>query len=183
GELPFDARIVSATNRDLEQDAAKGLFREDLYYRINVVCIDMPPLRSRGDDVLVLAQHFLERMAERAGKPITGFAPEVARMLLQYDWPGNVRELMNVMERAVALARFDGITVEDLPEKVSQFEGDRLVIQDNEPDFMLSLDDLEKRYITRVLRATGDNKTRAAEILGIDRRTLHRKLAKWNGAD
>ncbi len=109
-EASFDARILAATNRDLEAEVEEKRFREDLFYRINVVRVDVPPLRSRGNDVLLLAQHFLERAAERSGKSVTRLGRLVAERLIGYDWPGNVRELENCMERAVALARFDEIT-------------------------------------------------------------------------
>ena len=117
-ETEFDTRIIAATNTDIDEAVDSGGFREDLFYRINVVRIGMPPLRARGNDVLLLAQHFLEDLAERAGKDVVGITPDAAAKLLHYDWPGNVRELENVMERAVTLTRFDSITLEDLPDRV-----------------------------------------------------------------
>src|SRR5262245_59587029 len=117
-DVPFDARIVTATNRDLDVEVEEKRFREDLYYRINVVRVDAPPLRERGGDVLLLAQHFVERFAACANKPVKGIHAAAAEKLVSYDWPGNVRELENCIERAVALLRFDEVPVEDLPEKI-----------------------------------------------------------------
>lgn len=180
--VAFDTRIISATNRDLEDDVAKKRFREDLYYRIAVVVVDVPPLRTRGTDVLVLAQHLVSRVAERSGKNVTGITSEAARKLIDYDWPGNVRQLQNIVERAVALTRFDKITVDDLPAKITEFRATSLVVADDEPAHMLTLEELERRYIDRVLQVTGGNKTQAARVLGIDRRTLYRKLERNESA-
>ncbi len=179
-EVPFDTRIVAATNKDLEDAVEKARFREDLYYRINVVGIDVPPLRRRGNDILLLAQHFVESVAGRSDKPVRGIASEAARRLIDYDWPGNVRQLQNVIERAVALTRFDKLTVDDLPERITHYQSTQLVVADDDPDHMLSLDQLERRYIERVLKATGGNKTQAARVLGLDRRTLYRKLERYD---
>ncbi|MCA9624754.1 MAG: sigma-54-dependent Fis family transcriptional regulator, partial [Myxococcales bacterium] len=176
-EVAFDTRIVSATNRDLEDAVHRGTFREDLYYRVAVVTVHVEPLRNRGKDVLLLAQHFLLKEAERANKKITGFSAEAARKLLDYDWPGNVRQLRNVVERAVALTRFEEISVTDLPDRILDFKTTQLVVDDT-PDHMLTLEELERRYIERVLSAVGGNKTRAAKVLGVDRRTLYRKLER-----
>jgi two-component system response regulator HydG len=181
-EVDFDTRIVSATNQDLEDMVHKGLFREDLYYRIAVVTLDIAPLRRRGNDILLLAQHFLQKEAERVGKPIDGFTPDVARKLLDYEWPGNVRQLQNVVERAVALTRGERISVEDLPDKIRSFKSTQLVV-DDAPEHMLTLHELERRYIERVLSAVGGNKTQAAKILGVDRRTLYRKLDRYEKED
>jgi DNA-binding NtrC family response regulator len=177
-EVPFDVRIVSATNRDLETAVHEKRFREDLYYRINVVSLPLPLLRERGNDVLLLAQHFLGKYAARAGKPGLALAPPVAEKLLAYDWPGNVRELENSVERMVALARFEQLTVEDLPEKIRAFRSDRFVVAIDHTEEILSIDELERRYVQRVLKLVDGNKTRAAQLLGLDRRTLHRKLAR-----
>ena len=179
GEVPFDTRIIAATNRDLESDVEAGRFREDLFYRINVVPIHIPPLRSRGNDILLLAQYFLELNRERTGKQVVGFASAAAQRLLDYDWPGNVRELQNCVERALTLTRFDTIIVEDLPEKIRSYRSSRLVIFGDDPEQLLSLEEVERRYINRVLDALGGNKTQAARILGLDRRTLYRKLERY----
>ena len=180
--LPVNCRIIAATNRDLESEVEAQRFREDLYYRLNVVQIHIPPLRARGNDVLVLAQHFVLKFAERMGKAVTGLSSEAAKKLLDYDWPGNVRELENSIERAVTLTAFDHLTVEDLPERISRYEGSRSSLGEVESEHMLTLDELEKRYVDRVLKAAKGNKTQAAKLLGVDRRTLYRKLERY-GAD
>jgi two-component system response regulator HydG len=180
-ELPFDARIVTATHRDLENDVRDQRFRQDLFYRINVVRIDVPPLRERGSDVLRLASFFLEKACERSAKGPLQLSPQVAERLLAYDWPGNVRELENCVERAVALARFDQLTLEDLPEKIRAYRADRFVMSANDANEIVSLDELERRYIVRVIKLLGGNKARAAQLLGLDRRTLYRKLERYEG--
>ena len=182
-EIAFDTRIVAATNRDLEQQVEEGTFREDLYYRINVVRIKLPPLRARGHDILLLAQHFLAEVAQRLGKEVRSLSQPAAEKLLSYDWPGNVRELQNAMERAVALARFDQITVEDLPERIASFERARFVVIDEQIEDLPSLDELEARYIRRVMEMVGGNKSKAAEILGLGRSTLYRRLEKYAQAE
>ena len=178
-EVTFDARIVCATNRDLEAEVEVGKFRQDLFYRINVVRIPVPPLRSRGNDILLLAQRFLEKFAARSGKPIKGISSSAADRLLSYDWPGNVRELENCMERAVALTRFEEITVDDLPDNVRDYKSSNLVVAGDDPAQLLPLKELERRYIHRVLKACGGNKSEAARVLGLDRRTLYRKLERY----
>jgi DNA-binding NtrC family response regulator len=177
-EVPFDSRIVAATHRDLEVEVQEHRFRQDLFYRINVVRIDVPPLRERGSDILKLASFFLTRSTSKT-KP--ELSPQVAERLLAYDWPGNVRELENCMERAVALARFDHLTVEDLPEKIRAYRADRFTMSANDATDIVSLEELERRYITRVIKLLGGNKARAAQLLGLDRRTLYRKLEKYEG--
>jgi two-component system response regulator HydG len=177
-EIPFDARIIAATNRNLEAEVEAKRFREDLYYRINVVRIDVPPLRARANDTLVLAQHFLQRAAERGGKPVTRLGKLVAEKLTDYDWPGNVRELENCMERAVALARFDEVTVDDLPEKIRRHQPTEFHLLSSDPLELPSMQQVEERHIRRVLAAVGGNKTLAAKVLKLDRRTLYRKLKK-----
>jgi len=178
-ETQFDAAIVAATNRDLETAVEEGLFRKDLYFRVNVIQLAIPPLRSRGMDILLLAQHFLERSAARAGKEVTGISEPAAGKLLAYEWPGNVRELRNAVERAVALTRFEKIAVEDLPEKIRAFRRSRLVLGSDDPDELVPMEEVERRYILHVLRTVGGNKTAAARILGLDRRTLYRKLQRF----
>ncbi|HEV8244169.1 MAG TPA: sigma-54 dependent transcriptional regulator [Polyangiaceae bacterium] len=178
-EIPFDARIVAATNRDLESEVADKRFREDLYYRINVVRIDMPSLRSRGNDVLLLAQHFLEHAGQRTGKSVTRLGRLVAERLVNYDWPGNVRELENCMERAVALARFDEITLDDLPAKIREHRPTEVFTVSDDPNDLPAMHVVEERYIRKVLAAVGGNKTLAAKVLGFDRRTLYRKLERY----
>ncbi|WP_417847574.1 sigma-54-dependent transcriptional regulator [Thalassoglobus sp.] len=175
-ETAFDVRVLTATNRDLETAVSEGRFREDLYYRINVIGIELPALRSRGTDVLYLADHFLKQFAANESKPISGMADGVAEKLLSYSWPGNVRELRNVMERAVALTRYDKITVEDLPEKIRNFKSGTIFIGGLDPTELVSMEEIERRYISHVLEAVNNNQTQAARILGLDRKTIYRKL-------
>lgn len=175
-ETPFDVRLLTATNRDLETAVEEGRFREDLFYRINVIGLEMPPLRSRGTDILRLADHFQKQFSASEKKPVEGFADGVGEKLLSYSWPGNVRELRNVMERAVALTRYDKITVEDLPKKVREFSGGTVFIGGMDPTELVPMDEIERRYITHVLEAVGGNQTQAARVLGMDRKTIYRKL-------
>ncbi|HEX7600176.1 MAG TPA: sigma-54 dependent transcriptional regulator [Polyangiaceae bacterium] len=180
-EVPYDARIITATNRDLEYEVFQKRFREDLFYRINVVKLDLPPLRDRGGDVLKLAQHFLVKFSSTAGKEVLTLSESAAEKLMNYQWPGNVRELENCMERAVALARFDHVTVEDLPEKIRAYKAGRFVVSADDPSEVVTLDEVERRYILRVLAIVGGNKVQASAMLGLDRRTLYRKLERYEG--
>jgi two-component system, NtrC family, response regulator HydG len=183
-EIPFDARIVTASNRDLEAEVLHKRFREDLYYRINVVQIDLPPLRHRGPDALALAAHFLAGFSKRAGRETElTLSAGAAEKIIRYEWPGNVRELENSMERAVALARYGEITVDDLPDRIRAYRPNQFVIVADDASEVVSLDQLERRYIERVLKLVGDNKSRAAQILGVDRRTLYRKLERFQEDD
>ena len=177
-EAPCDVRLVAATNRDLEALVAKKSFRHDLYFRVNVVALEVPPLRTRGNDVLILAQHFLERYAAQARKGIVGLSREAAERLLEYAWPGNVRELQNCMERAMALARYDQITVGDLPERIRGYRASPPAAGADETVELSSLQEVEQRHISRVLEAVRGNRTVAARILGLDRKTLYRKLGR-----
>jgi two-component system, NtrC family, response regulator HydG len=181
-EQAFDVRVVAASNRDLEYEVFEKRFREDLYYRINVVTIELPPLRNRGGDVLEIAQHLLTRFAERAGKPPLTLSAGAAEKLVAYGWPGNVRELENCLERGVALARFDQLTAEDLPEKIRNYRAEKFVVAADDPTEVVTLEQLEKSYILRVLSLMGGNKSQAAQMLGVDRRTLYRKLARYEGS-
>ena len=178
-EIPFDARLIAATNRVLEDEVYEKRFREDLFYRINVVKIDVPPLRERGGDVLHLARHFLAIYSERHGKPAMDLSPAAAEKLISYSWPGNVRELENCLDGAVALARTSHVDLDDLPEKVKSFRPERFVVSANQPEEIVTIDELERRYILRVLSLVGGNKSRAAQVLGFDRRTLYRKLERY----
>jgi two-component system response regulator HydG len=175
-ELAFDARLVAATNRDLESEVQQKRFREDLFYRINVVSVELPPLRDRGQDILLLATHFLAKHQARSGKPPLTLGPQVAEKLLAYDWPGNVRELENSVERMIALARFDQLTVEDLPEKIRAYQPDRFMLGADRAEEILPLEAIQRRYIRHVLKLVDGNKSRAAKLLGVDRRTLYRKV-------
>jgi two-component system response regulator HydG len=178
-EVEFDARLVTATHHDLESDVEAGRFRQDLYFRINVIHIPVPPLRSRGADVLLLAQKFVERFGAPVGKRVTGISPEAAERLLAYAWPGNVRELENAIERAVAVTRFEAIAVDDLPERIRSYRASHVLVASDDPAELLSMDEVERRYIARVLEATGGNKTQAAKVLGFDRKTLYNKLERY----
>jgi two-component system, NtrC family, response regulator AtoC len=182
-ERPFDVRLVCATNRDLESEIETGRFRADLYYRINVIRIDLPPLRARGDDILLIAQRLVRQFAATAAKNVTGIADPAAEKLLAYAWPGNVRELRNCIERAVALTRFEEITVADLPEPVRDYRRSRLVLDLDDPGTLPRLDEVERRYILRVLESVNGHRARAAEVLGLDRKTLYRKLARYGVGD
>ena len=179
-ELSTDVRLITATNRDLEEMVAAKNFREDLYYRINVIHISLPPLRARGGDVLLLAQHMLRHHASVLDKKVLGLSAAAAERMLAYDWPGNVRELGNAIERAVALARFEEIQVEDLPDKVRSKEG-RWSAQMSGSDLpeLLTLEEIERRHVLRVLEACNGNRTDAAKVLDLDRKTLYRKLLRW----
>jgi two-component system response regulator AtoC len=176
-EVPVDVRLITATHVDLEEACETGLFRADLYYRINVVQIDLPPLRARENDVLQLAHHLLDAARARLQKDVKGIAPPAALKLLSYPWPGNVRELANCIERAVALARFDIIQVDDLPDRVRDFASRaEMLVSANDPSELVTLDEMERRYIHHVFRACGENRMQTARVLGIDRKTLYRKL-------
>jgi DNA-binding NtrC family response regulator len=179
-ELPFDARLVAATNRDLELAVEEGRFREDLYYRLNVIGLELPPLRARGNDVLLLAQRFLEHFAARSGKRVVGLSAAAAQRLVAYAWPGNVRELQNCIERAVALTAYEELTVEDLPERIRDYRAPSNASQGGDPSELVSLEEMERRYIQRVLDTVGGSRTLASRILGVDRKTLYRKLGRRN---
>ncbi len=182
GTQHVDVRVVAATNRQLEEMLADGSFREDLFYRLNVIQLDIPPLRSRPDDILPLAEHFLKDACSKLDPPraIT-LSQDVQSTLLGYRWPGNVRELQNLIERGTALCRGDTIGLADLPNYVRERR---------DTDFLstaaarrLSLAELEREYIERILEDESGNKTRAAQRLGLDRKTLYRKLEEYAKAD
>ena len=179
-EVPFDARIVAATNRDLELAVEEERFREDLYYRLNVIGLELPPLRARGNDVLLLAQRFLAHFAARSGKRVVGLSAAAAQRLVAYAWPGNVRELQNCIERAVALTAYEELTVEDLPERIRDYRAPSNASQGGDPSELVSLEEMERRYIQRVLDTVGGSRTLASRILGVDRKTLYRKLGRRN---
>jgi two-component system response regulator HydG len=175
-EVPFDARILTATHRDLEAEVKAGRFRQDLYYRINVVCVTVPPLREREGDVLRLADHFLARFCAEAKRPKVRLSPQVAERLLAHDWPGNVRELENCMERLAALSRYDVAVCQDLPDSLIDVTQAGVLPGAPLPDDIVNLAELERRHIFQVLERVKGNKSRAAQLLGFDRRTLYRKL-------
>jgi transcriptional regulator with PAS, ATPase and Fis domain len=174
--IPVDVRIVAATNQDLKQLVDQGRFRSDLYYRLNVVALEVPPLREHKDDVPLLALHFLQKHARKQGKDIDHIEPAMMEALMAYDFPGNVRELENIIERAVTLSQGGALTLRDLPEEVL---GASQPPTPRQGQRMPTLEERERDYIVWVLKHTGGNKTRAAEILGIDRVSLWRKIKKY----
>jgi two-component system, NtrC family, response regulator HydG len=179
GEVPFDARVFAATHRDLDAEVRAGRFRQDLYYRINVVCVGVPALREREGDILRLADHFLERFCARAERARVRLSPQVAEQLLAHDWPGNVRELENCMERLAALSRYELAICADLPQSVRGPLHEERTAMGKLPDGLLDLAELERNHILQVLERLNGNKSRAAELLGLDRRTLYRKLDQY----
>jgi len=186
GEVPFDARVVAATHRDLRALIEAGSFREDLYFRLAVLEIEVPPLRARGGDVLLLAQRFVEEAAARTGKQVVGLSAEAAARLAAYPFPGNVRELANSMERAVAVTRHDRVGVEDLPERIAEAQtpgADPGADAVSPAPLLAPLEEVERRHVLRVLDAVQGRRADAAEILGIDRKTLYRKLERWGRND
>ncbi len=178
-EVPFDARIIASTNRDLEQAVQLGTFREDLFYRLNVVQVSVPPLRARGGDVLLLAQHFLRRFAGESRPEVVGLSESAATRLMSYPWPGNIRELRNAIERAVTLTAFDHVRAEDLPERIARFEPRHVLVAGDDIEELVPLEEVEKRYILKVMQAAGGNKSLAAQTLRVSRRTLYRKLEEY----
>jgi DNA-binding NtrC family response regulator len=176
--IRVDVRVIAATNRNIVEEVAKGRFREDLYYRLNVVALEMPPLRSRRTDIPALARFFLERYTKENAKTIEGFAPATMQLLQAYDWPGNVRELENAIERAVVLAKGETIEASHLPAHIrpkTTIEGMPLV-----PGATMA--ELERYAILETLKATGGSTSRAAEILGISTRTIQYRLHEYNEA-
>jgi two-component system response regulator AtoC len=173
--IKIDVRIVAATNKNLEELVAEKKFREDLFYRLNVVSIHLPSLRERPDDIPLLADHFLRKFAAQNNKPASRISPEAMDVLIRYRWPGNVRELENVIERTATLSSTNLMLPEDLPRRL-QLEPAQMDLK-SLPS-RISLSELEKLYIQKVLEETGGNKKRAADILGIDRRTLYRMATR-----
>lgn len=178
--IPVDVRIIAATNLNLADEVKAKHFREDLYYRLNVIEIRLPPLRDRRDDIPLLVENFLHKCAQANRKPLQGISESSLALLIDYSWPGNVRELENIIERAVTLARGEKIMPEDLPATVQGSRGDRRVL-DDAAERTLPLQEVEWEYIKTILEKTGGNKYQAAQALGIDRKTLYRKLAEMEG--
>jgi DNA-binding NtrC family response regulator len=176
-EVDFDARIIAASNVKLETAVSSGAFREDLYFRLNVVHIELSPLRERGLDVLLLAQHFILRFARASNKHVLGMTTGAARALLAYDFPGNVRELQNWIEAAVALTRHDHLTESDLLSNLRV----HTALERTDEEALSSWNTLEARHIARILEEAKGNKAEAARLLGIDRKTLYRKLRRYGG--
>src|SRR5689334_858322 len=177
-----DTRVLSASNRNLEDLVRTDKFRQDLYYRLNVIRIELPPLRHRGDDLPLLVQHFVEKFAAGAKRHVDGIEPEALAVLKNYDWPGNIRELEHTIERAVLLGKESRIALEDLPSNVVA-DGHSSVVLAQALTKQLTLRDLEREYVAKVLDATNGNKTEAAKILGVDRTTLYRKLEEYKLKD
>ncbi|MBO0720266.1 MAG: sigma-54-dependent Fis family transcriptional regulator [Blastocatellia bacterium] len=177
-ERTIDVRVIAATNRDLEQEVRAGRFREDLYWRLNVILITVPPLRDRAFDIPLLVEHFTAKASQSADKPVPKVSADALALLTAYPWPGNVRELENAIERAIAFAQGATVTPEDLPKRVSANGAvSAIIARSTEQNY--SLRDLEREYIFEMLRRTGGNKKRTAEILGLDRKTLYRKLEEY----
>lgn len=183
GSTKLDVRIIAATNRDLEQLVKEGKFRDDLFYRLNVVPITLPSLAERREDIPMLVHHFFEKYRAGSSHGVHGVLPNTMALLRQYRWPGNVRELENAIERAVSLSHGPLVTPEDLPEAVRQGSIDeeerKLPQEDLTRDAYLTLEEIEKRHLIRVLKETKGNKVKAAKILGIDRRTLYRMAERF----
>lgn len=178
--LSVDVRIIAATNLNLAEEVKAKRFREDLYYRLNVIEVKLPPLRDRREDIPLLVDGFLKKCGEARGKEVKGVTESALAMLMDYMWPGNVRELENVVERAVTLSRSEKIMPDDLPPIVQGALGDRRVLEEA-AEKTLPLHEIEKEYIKKILEKTGGNKYQAAQVLGIDRKTLYRKLAEIEG--
>jgi DNA-binding NtrC family response regulator len=178
--VKVDVRVIAASNCNLERRVEEGLFREDLYYRLNVIELKLPPLRERREDIPLLVEAFLKKCGDARGKAVKGVSEAALAMLMDYAWPGNVRELENVIERAVTLSRGEKISPDDLPPAVQGARGDRRVL-DEAAEKALPLHEIEKEYIKKILEKTGGNKYQAAHALGIDRKTLYRKLAEIEG--
>ncbi|NLG61356.1 MAG: sigma-54-dependent Fis family transcriptional regulator [Candidatus Cloacimonetes bacterium] len=179
--VDIDVRIIAATNRDLEQEIRRGTFRSELYYRLNVISLHLPPLRERPEDVALLAEHFLQALAEDKGGTPRTLTPDALSALQAYEWPGNVRELENALERAAILSKGDAVDVDALPSRITNPESAPLVSE--RPHTNPTLELIERAYILWVLQAEGGNKARAAEVLGIDPSTLYRKLNRYGMTD
>jgi DNA-binding NtrC family response regulator len=175
--IPVDVRIIAATNRDLEEEVRRGHFRSDLFYRLNVIALELPALRERRDDLILLIDSFLQELAQERAIPPKALSAEALDAVMVYDWPGNVRELQNALEHAVVLSKGDMIEPSALPERITRRRKEPLVAERSSPN--PSLEVIERAYIMWVLQAEGGNKTRAAEVLGIDPSTLYRKLSRY----
>jgi two-component system response regulator HydG len=176
--IKVDTRVIAATNKNPEAEIAAGRFREDLYYRLNVVTLDVPPMRERREDIPNLADFFLKRYAAKNRRLIQGFTPRATDLLMRYDWPGNVRELENIIERAVIMSRGEVITPMEFPNDIKELDEE---LKDSPINLTpgRSLKEVEKAMILRTLEETGGNRTHAARILGISRRTLQLKLKEY----
>ncbi len=174
--IKVDVRVIAATNKDLQKAVEQGEFREDLFYRLSVIPIHLPSLRERREDIVPLAEHFLNLYNQKRKKKFIGFADEVMDLFLQYDWPGNVRELENVIERAVVIEEDDRITLSSLPSNIRMIRKKNIALS---PGNMKSLEQMEKEHIVDVLQQTNWNRSKTARILGIDRKTLYDKMKRY----
>jgi DNA-binding NtrC family response regulator len=177
--IPVDVRILAATNRDLEEEVRRTNFRSDLFYRLNVIAINLPPLRERRDDLIPLMEQFLENMSQESGGEVKALSSDALDAVTVYEWPGNVRELENALEHAVVLNKGNLIEASALPERITKRKKEPLVAERSYKNPTLEV--IERAYIMYVLQAEGGNKTRAAEVLGIDPSTLYRKLSRYEG--
>ncbi|MFB6346078.1 MAG: sigma 54-interacting transcriptional regulator, partial [bacterium] len=175
--IPIDVRIVAATNRNLEEEVKEGRFREDLFYRLNVLHIEIPPLRERRDDIPLLLDHFIDRYNEELNRKVLGVENQAVQTLMTYDWPGNVRELENAVERWMIVSSDQQLKQADLPPDIRESGGEDETLTD---DLKQAVNAYEKQHIRRVLESVDDNRTEAAEKLGIDPSTLYRKLEKYD---
>jgi DNA-binding NtrC family response regulator len=186
GSTPFDVRVIAASNRHVDQMAREGTFLEELYYCLNVIPIEMPPLRERREDISLLADHFRRRANAREGRNVPAFAPEILERLCSYDWPGNVRQLQSTVDRLIANARLRDVCLSDLPANlrtdVIDLGANMLDLPPSGLDLRLLLTQLEDRLIGQALQRTNGNKNRAAELLGMNRTTLVEKLRRRNVA-
>jgi DNA-binding NtrC family response regulator len=178
--IPVDVRVIAATNARLREMVDHGAFRADLYYRLDVFTIDIPPLRQRPDDIELLATHFLRRHSAKLNIPERTIAAEAMKLLKSYSWPGNIRQLENVLERTVMLTKNDNISIEDLPEEIRQSTKKIGVVRPESMELNPNLETMEKAYIHYTLHQTGWNKGKAAKILGIDLSTLYRKIDRYS---
>ena len=188
-EVDVDVRVIAATNKDFEKEIAEGRFREDLYYRLSVIPVQLPPLRERREDIPLLARHFLESFRKSMEKPVEGISPEALRRLEAYDWPGNVRELENTMERAVALETGPEISLRALPDRVAGYANSAILAAGNGNgtsfppagvDFEKEIADAERRYLSAALEKSDGVRTRAAELLHITYRSFRHYAKKHN---
>lgn len=179
-DIHVDVRVISATNRNLRENIARGSFREDLFHRINIIEVSLPPLRERKDDISVLCRYFLEKFNQKYGKNVRGISKRAQRILMTYSWSGNVRELENIIERAVMLSQENFIDIKDFPENITQFLNIASMDKDTQITNLLTLEQAEKKHIIEVLKLAENNKQQAAKMLGKSRPALYRKLKKHN---
>lgn len=178
-KIQVDVRIIAATNRPLEEMVESGEFREDLFYRLNVISFEIPPLRQRKKDIVLLGTHFIQELNRLNGASVTGISPVAEQVLMDYDWPGNVRELRNVLERATIFAEYGKIELEDLPQYIVNKVGLRLIENVDQASTRSRMEIAEERAIVEVLKETAGNKSKAAALLGISRSVLYDKIKKY----